>query len=118
MSPLRSEDPWSMTIISHSRSVCIKTERTAAPTVDALFRIDMMTDTTGERSAPLIGEAKTGCIFHRRASDHGQQGHAGKAEAGLDDMKTPRKFPNDLIDRACGPDIVIRFRQLKERVMR
>ncbi len=36
-----------MTINSQSRRVCIKTERTAAPTVDALFRIDMMTETTG-----------------------------------------------------------------------
>ena len=107
MSPLWSDEPSSITIISQSRSVCIRTERTAAPTVDALLRIDMMTDTTGRWSTPLICQPRIGRIRVQRSSHHGQQGHAGKAEAGLDDMETFREFSNDLIDRACGPDIVI-----------
>src|ERR1700733_12889184 len=43
-----------MTINSKSVSVCCRTERTAAPTVEAPLRIDMMTDTTGSLLASAL----------------------------------------------------------------
>ena len=100
-----------MTIISQSRNVCIRTERTAASTVEALLRIDMMTDTTGDWAVMLIYRCLAyGWKCLRHISLRGQQSHSRQTEAGFDNTETLREFSNDLVDRASRPDIIIRFR--------
>ena len=75
-----------MTINSQSRKLCSRTERTAAPTVAALLRIDIMTETSGKLEE-LICKRAPQRVFGG-ASHHGQQRHTRQPKARLDDVET------------------------------